>query len=79
MNISFFMEFKKDNVLIPFIKEAGISILDLIVDASLAKSRSDARRLMEQGGFKINDITFKNPNSFVVHLDSNECFVASLV
>lgn len=38
----------------------NISLIDLLTESSLAKSKSDARRLIEQGGVKINDETHKD-------------------
>ena len=35
--------------------EAGIPVANLVVDAGLATSRSDARRLAQGGGLKVND------------------------
>jgi tyrosyl-tRNA synthetase len=36
--------------------EAGIPVANLVVDAGLATSRSDARRLAQGGGLKVNDL-----------------------
>ena len=35
--------------------EAGISLVDLFVRTGLCKSKSEARRLIEQGGATVND------------------------
>lgn len=37
------------------VSTATINIIDLVVEAGFAKSKSDARRLIQQGGVKIND------------------------
>lgn len=37
--------------------EAGVPLLDLLVRAGLASSKSDARRLVKQGGARVNDGT----------------------
>jgi tyrosyl-tRNA synthetase len=39
----------------PEIKSSGHDIITVLIDSKLAKSKSDARRLIEQGGVKIND------------------------
>lgn len=40
--------------------EKNISLADLLAEAGLAKSKSDARRLIEQSGVKINDKVHNN-------------------
>lgn len=42
------------------LQTAKINILDLMEQADLAKSRGEAKRLIEQGGVKINDEVVKN-------------------
>lgn len=37
-----------------------ISVIDILVKAGLAKSKSEARRLIEQGGVSVNDEKVKN-------------------
>ena len=43
------------------IKEQKLKIVDLLVKARLSPSKSDARRLVEQGGVKINKNFIKDP------------------
>jgi len=43
------------------LKYKTISIIELVVASGVAKSNSEARRLVEQGGVKINDVTKNNP------------------
>ena len=35
--------------------KAGLSLIDVLVDSALASSKTEARRLIEQGGVKLND------------------------
>jgi len=47
---------------IPELKVAAkISILDLVMKSGKAKSKSEARRLIEQGAVAVNDVQKKNP------------------
>ncbi|MFH0928168.1 MAG: tyrosine--tRNA ligase [bacterium] len=39
-----------------------MNIVDLLVETKLASSKTDARRLMEQGGIKIGEETISDPN-----------------
>ena len=39
-----------------------ISLIDLLVAAKLASSKSDARRLIKQGGVRVGGVVGKNPN-----------------
>jgi tyrosyl-tRNA synthetase len=48
----------------------GISIVDLIARAGLAASKSEARRLVQQGGIKVNDVEQRDPNARVTVLDA---------
>jgi tyrosyl-tRNA synthetase len=41
----------------------GIFVLDLFVEAELASSKSDARRLVQQGGASINDVKVSSENA----------------
>ena len=41
---------------------AGVSILDLLVEAGLAESKGKARKLVEQGGIKLNDNKIDSPD-----------------
>ncbi len=43
------------------LKSKTISIIELVTISGVAKSNSEARRLVEQGGVKINDVTKNNP------------------
>ena len=45
--------------------EAGIPLHRLVAEAGLAKSNSEARRLAEQGGIRLNDATVSDPNRLV--------------
>ena len=42
--------------------EDEISILDLMVQGGIAPSKSEARRLVTQGGVSLNDLKIDNPN-----------------
>ena len=41
----------------------GVSIIDLIMQTGTAGTRSDARRLMEQGGVRLGDAVIKDVNA----------------
>lgn len=43
----------------------GKNILDVFVDADLAKSKKEVRRLVDQGGAKINDMAIKDANHMI--------------
>lgn len=45
---------------IPSMKVKSKNIIDLLVETKLAASKSDARRLIEQGGIKLNDQIIKS-------------------
>ncbi|MFM8681445.1 MAG: tyrosine--tRNA ligase, partial [Alphaproteobacteria bacterium] len=45
--------------------EAGIPLHRLVAEAGLAKSNSEARRLAEQGGIRVNDAPAPDPNRLV--------------
>ena len=45
--------------------EAGIPLHRLVAEAGLAKSNSEARRLAEQGGIRLNDAPVSDPNRLV--------------
>lgn len=49
--------------------EKTMNIVDLLLATNLANSKSEARRLLEQGGIKINDETILDPQKDC-HLDS---------
>ena len=40
--------------------DGKISVIDILVKAGLAKSKSEARRLIEQGGVSVNDEKVKS-------------------
>ena len=48
----------------------GINILDLLVRCSLAPSKSEARRLVTQGGIAVDDNKVTNPSALVPISDS---------
>lgn len=43
----------------------GITLVDLLVEADLVTSKSEARRLIEQGGVKINETKKTNPTEMI--------------
>ncbi len=45
--------------------EAGIGIIDLFAEAKLGGSKSDIRRLVEQGGAFVNDIAIKDVKAII--------------
>ena len=47
----------------------GIKILDLIVDNNILSSKSEARRIMANKGFKINDITLDDDKKIIQEKD----------
>lgn len=49
--------------------ESGISIIDIFAKSSLCSSRSEARRLIEQGGAKINDLQISDLDYIVTNTD----------
>lgn len=44
----------------------GISLIDSMVVVGFAKSKSEARRLIEQGSIKIDDIKVTNPKAVLL-------------
>jgi len=44
------------------IKASDMSLVDLLIHTKLASSKSDARRLIEQGGIKLDTQVIKDPN-----------------
>ncbi len=46
--------------------EKKYTAVDLLVSLSLASSKGDARRLIEQGAFKVNELVIKDPNLEIV-------------
>ena len=45
--------------------EGGINILDLLVKTALCPSKSEARRLVQQGGVSVDDVKVTAPNAAV--------------
>jgi len=44
----------------------GISVVDSLVATDLCKSKSEARRMIEQGGIKVDDIKVTNPKAILL-------------
>jgi tyrosyl-tRNA synthetase len=51
------------------VKSASVNIIDLLIEVGFAESRSEARRLIEQGGVKVNEEIIKDINA-TVKIDS---------
>lgn len=49
----------------PQLKMAGQNIVEILVAGKLSTSKSDARRLLEQGSIKVNDQIVKSPEEIV--------------
>jgi len=47
----------------------GITLVDLLVEADLVTSKSEARRLIEQGGVKINEVRKSDPTETIAITD----------
>lgn len=58
-----------DEVEVRKMKDARYKIQDLLVEAGLASSKGEARRLIEQGGIKLDNEVIKDLNKEVVILD----------
>ncbi|MCI7766510.1 MAG: tyrosine--tRNA ligase [Oscillospiraceae bacterium] len=50
--------------------EGGVNILDLLVKTALCPSKSEARRLVTQGGVSVDDVKITDPNGVVEINDS---------
>ena len=50
--------------------EGGINILDLLVKTALCPSKSEARRLVTQGGVSVDDVKVTDPNAAIEIADS---------
>ena len=50
---------------VPKFEMAGESIVDVLVASQLASSKSDARRLLEQGSIKVNEMVVKSAEEIV--------------
>jgi tyrosyl-tRNA synthetase len=48
--------------------EKGQTIVDVLTNAGFAASKSEARRLVEQGGVKVNDEKITDPGALIVNL-----------
>ena len=46
-------------------REDGVGVVDLLAASDLVQSKSDARRLVQQGGIRINGEMVEDPRSFV--------------
>lgn len=60
-----------EDVQILNIKNKSISSLDLVVLSGVVKSKSEARRLIQQGGLEVQGKVFKNPQE-VMNLEGGE-------
>lgn len=47
------------------LKAKSLSLVDLLIETKMAASKGEARRLIEQGGVKINDEKQSNPNKII--------------
>ena len=54
------------------IAEAGIGLMDLLVKLKLAASKSEARRLIQQGGIAVNDNKINDVNTVITKNDFKE-------
>jgi tyrosyl-tRNA synthetase len=50
---------------LPELKLSGENIIDILVEAKFAKSKSDAKRLIDEQGIKVNDQAVKSYNQIV--------------
>ena len=50
--------------------EGGINVLDLLVKTALCPSKSEARRLVVQGGVSVDDVKVTDPNAVIEIADS---------
>lgn len=53
----------------------GINIIDLLVEIKLTQSKSEARRLLEQGGISINKEKITNQNKIIESSDLKDDFI----
>jgi len=56
---------KPTNLPVKMVKKSSMNIVDLLVETKLAGSKSEARRLIEQGGVRINEKKEKDPKKEV--------------
>jgi tyrosyl-tRNA synthetase len=54
-NFASVIQSKEKPTEIPELKPSAYDIISILVESKIAKSKSDARKLVEQGGVKIND------------------------
>ena len=52
-----------------------VTILDLLVEAGLSKSKGEARKLVQQGGARINDVVIQKIDAVIRKRDFNDGFV----
>ena len=52
--------------------EEGVNIMTLLVDTKLCSSRSDARRMVQQGGVSVNDVKVTDIDHTVTLADADE-------
>lgn len=64
-------ELPKDIPVYQHIGSEPSGIIDLLVKIKLVSSRSDAKRVIDQGGITINDKTIKDPNSVFTPKDGD--------
>jgi tyrosyl-tRNA synthetase len=48
--------------------DKGQTIIDVLVSAGFASSKSDARRLVEQGGVKVNEVKVSDPGTLIENI-----------
>ena len=52
--------------------QAGLAVIDLLVDAGLATSKGEARRLIRGGGAKVNDVAVTDEGQSVSMADVSD-------
>ena len=52
--------------------EEGVNIMTLLVETKLCSSRSDARRMVQQGGVSVNDVKVTDIDHTVTLADADE-------
>ena len=48
----------------------GLAVVDVVVRAKFATSKSEARRLIQQGGLRVNDRRISDPNARLTRADA---------
>ena len=56
-------------------EKLGINILDLLVETNLVSSKSEARRLVEQNGIRVNQIKVTDVNRIIEESDFKDGFI----